>query len=182
LTSNAYKEIHTPARSLFYLTLPATTSEKLFSNWLLTSLIYIVAANLLLMVVILIVNLIGMLLWSLPLNVFNPFSHDNIRLMSIYMVINSVFFLGSLAFRKNNMLKTILALFIIQIAFSAIIGLVAWLIFGQAGFHYQGENTNSGLQTLITQVLPRALEIAFYALIIPFCLLVSYFKLKEREV
>lgn len=182
ITSNAYKEIHTPARSLFYLTLPATTSEKLFSNWLITSLVYIIVANLVLMLVILIPNLIGMLLWSLPLNVFNPLGSENIRVMSIYMVIHSIFFLGSLAFRKNNMLKTILSLFVISMTINVILIFFAWIFFGQIGFHIEPDTVNSGLQTIITQTLPKVAEIIFYALIIPFCLLVSYFKLKEREV
>jgi hypothetical protein len=182
ITSNAYKEIHTPARSLFYLTLPATTSEKLFSNWFLTSLVYIIVANLVLMLVILIVNLIGMMFWSLPLNIFNPLSQENIRIMSVYMVIHSIFFLGSLAFRKNNMLKTILSLFVVSMAINLIMILFAWILFRQVGFHYQPDTINSGLQTIIAQTLPKVAEIMFYALIIPFCLLVSYFKLKEREV
>jgi hypothetical protein len=182
LTSMAYNEIHTPARSQFYLTLPATTIEKLFSQWVVTSLIFVVVANILLSIVLIIGNLIGNLVWSVPFDFFNPFALANIELMLIYIITQSIFFLGAIYFRKNNFLKTILSLFVIGTALNIITVLFALLIFGTEGMQIESGMMDIKFTTWLEETFPVAMKILFYGVLTPFCLAVSYFKLKEREV
>jgi hypothetical protein len=52
-----------------------------------------------------------------------------IRTTGIYLVTHSVFLLGATYFRKNNFLKTLLALFLISLALNIYSGLVGWGVF-----------------------------------------------------
>ncbi len=182
ITSMAYNEIHTPARSQFYLTLPATTAEKLFSHWLITSILFVLISNVLLSLVLLLANAIGYVAWAVPINMFNPFTQANLQLMAIYVVVQSIFFLGALYFRKNNFLKTILSVFVIAMALNLIAILFAWLLFGQTSFDGNFHSINPEMGSYFEITLPKIMKTIFYIVLVPFCLVVSYFKLKEREV
>lgn len=182
ITSMAYNEIHTPARSQFYLTLPATTAEKLFSNWLITSVIFILVSNVLLSVVLGLANGIANLAWSSAFNIFNPFTIENLKLMGIYIVTQSIFFLGALQFRKNNFLKTILSIFVIAMIINIISVLFAYLLFGTDGMHLDAQTISPDLSNIFETIFPKVMKTIFNVVLVPFFLLVSYFKLKEREV
>jgi len=183
LTSMAYSEIHTPARSQFFLTLPATTLEKLLSHWLITSVLYILLANVLLSVVLLAGNSIAYLVWGSNISVFNPFGPGNLKLMAIYLSTQSVFFLGALYFRKNNFLKTILSLFALGTAINIIVLLFVMIVFGKPGFDGADlEMIDSDLKFWVEETFPVIMKAIFYWILGPFCLLVSFFRLKEREV
>ncbi len=182
LASMAYNEIHTPAKSQFYLTLPATTAEKLFSHWIVTSVIFVVLANVLLSAVLFLTSGIAFLALSVPIETFNPFTTENLRIMSIYLVVHSIFFLGALYFRKNNFLKTILSLFVIQIVLNTFLFLLVYLVVGKEGFQGDMQHVNINLNHFATETFPLLMKIFFFGILGPFCLIVSYFRLKEREV
>ncbi len=184
ITSMAYNEIHTPAKSQFYLILPATTSEKLFSHWLLTSIVYIIVAYAILSLVLGIASLLSALFFGAQMEFFNPFANENFMEMARYVVIHSVFFLGALYFRKNNLLKTLLTLFVVIMALSLFGSFVAWLVIGSGDFggNLSQDDLNPSTFRFLTETLPLLARIAFWGLMAPFFLLVSYFKLKEREV
>ncbi len=182
IASMAYNEIHTPAKSQFYLTLPATTAEKLFSHWIVTSVIFILLANVLLFAVLFLTSSIAFFALSIPIETFNPFTNENLTLMSIYLVVHSIFFLGALYFRKNNFLKTILSLFVIQTVLNIFIFLLAYLVMGKEAFQGDMQDININITQFTTEVFPVVMKVLFFGLLGPFCLVVSYFRLKEREV
>lgn len=181
ITSAAYSEIHTPARGQFYLILPANTFEKLLSNWLLTSIVYILVAHILLSIVLVIAGLLSSLIFSTHLDFYNPFTSAGLKNMGIYLVTQSVFFLGALYFRKNNLLKTLLGIFVIIIAMSLILSLFGWIILGNYNQINEESLPSQGME-LFTVTIPHIARILFWGLTAPFFLTVSYFKLKEREV
>lgn len=182
VTSMAYNEIHAPARSQFFLTLPATTSEKLLSHWFLTSVIYIVLANLMLFAVLLLASLIAALVFGSAIDLFQPFTIENIRLMGIYIVTQSVFFLGAVYFRKNNLLKTILSVFVLLMVLGMWTGLAMWLAFGPDQRAISQEMVSPALANFMEYTVPDIARFLFWILLAPFLLIISYFKLKEREV
>lgn len=181
VTSMAYNEIHTPARGQFYLILPANTFEKLLSNWLLTSVIYILVAQVLLSLVLIISGLLSALIFSTQIEFYNPFTEAGFKNMGIYVVTQSIFFLGALYFRKNNMLKTLLSLFVIIVVISTVSGLFGWIILGESNQINEENLPPQGLE-LFTDTIPQIARVLFWGLTAPFFLIVSYFKLKEREV
>lgn len=182
LTSMTYSELHTPAKSQFFLILPATTSEKLFAHWMVTAVVYILIANLLVSLSVLIYTGISMVLWNSNFVFFNPFTIQNLELMGIYIVVQSVFFLGAIHFRKNNFMKTILSVFVIGTIINIIIVAISYLFVGNTNIEMSGDMANPELTHFIENVIPLAGKIFFYGLLAPLCLLVSFYKLKEREV
>ena len=182
ITSMAYNEIHTPARSQFYLTLPATTLEKLFSHWIITSVVFVLLANILLMASLAIGSLLVNIGWGSTIEYYNPFTERNLHIMLIYVITQSMFFLGALYFRKNNFLKTTLSLIVISMIFNIFSVVVAYLLFGSQMSGIEDNVTNVRMETLVTETIPWISKILFYGVLAPFCILVSYFRLKEREV
>ncbi|TVQ88357.1 MAG: hypothetical protein EA393_09055 [Bacteroidetes bacterium] len=181
VTSAAYNELHTPARGQFYLILPANTLEKLLSNWLLSSAVFVVVAFVLLSVVLGITTLLSSWVFNTDTAFFNPFTHDNLENMGVYVVVQSIFFLGALYFRKNNFIKTLLSVFVVMFGLSIILGFLGWVILGEFN-HISDENLPESNFVFFTETLPQIARIIFWWLTAPFFLLVSYFKLKEREV
>lgn len=184
LTAGTYNELHVPTRSQFYLTLPATTLEKFFSHYLISTVLYVLIANLMLFISILIYAGLSVLIWDANMAYFNPFELQNINLMGIYIVSQSVFFLGAVAFRKYNFLKTILAVFVVQFALNIILALLAWVIIGSPGVSVDvdSQNTEAELTMFFSDTLPTMAKYFTFYVLAPFLLVVSYLKLKEREV
>ncbi len=182
ITSMAYNEIHTPARSQFFLTLPATTLEKLLSHWIITSIVFIVLANVLLTLVLLIANGIAYIAWGSVISVFNPIAGTNLKLIAIYLSTQSVFFLGALFFRKNNFLKILLSLFVIATLIIIMLVIFAFIVFGETGFQTDMQLMDSNFKYWIEETFPEIMKVVFYGIMGPFFLLISYFRLKEREV
>ena len=101
--------------------------------------------------------------------------------MGIYVVTQSVFFLGALYFRKNNLLKTLLSVFVIQAIFSIVMVFAGWLILGEFN-QLNEENIPADTMYFFTVNIPEIARTVFWVVTAPFFLIVSYFKFKEREV
>ena len=181
LTSATYNELHTPARAQFYLILPANTFEKLLSKWLLSSILFVLAAFVLLSGVLGVTTLLSSWLFKTDTVFFNPFTNDNIETMGQYIVVQSVFFLGALFFRKNNFIKTLLSIFVVLFGLSILMGFLGWIILGEFN-QVSDENLPESNFVFFTETLPQIAKFIFWWITAPFFLLVSYFKLKEREV
>lgn len=182
VASMAYKELNSPARSQFYLTLPATTLEKLLSHWFVTSILFIVVANILLAFAISLSSVFCNLIWGSAIEYFNPFAIANLKIMATFLVLQSIFFLGATYFRKNNFIKTVLVIFIISQILMVFMIIITFLLF-KSGNPYMSENIiNTEFQLVFESTFKNLVQIAYFGLLAPFCLLVSYFRLKEREV
>ena len=181
LTSRVFNELHTPARGQFFLTLPASNLEKLATAWLVSAPVYTIIALLGLTLVSLLASLLSALAFGSGIMVFNPLTKPVIFMAGIYLVTQSVFLLGAVYFRKNNFMKTLLALFVIQAVISTVLSLVFYLMFGRGGFQLTGEEIMV-FPAFLTEWLPRIMKVVFWGLTAPFFLVVSYVRLKEREV
>ncbi|MFO7977594.1 MAG: hypothetical protein R6U64_02965 [Bacteroidales bacterium] len=181
VASMVFKELHVPARSQFFLTLPASNLEKVAAAWVVSAPLYVVGVFLALTLISLLAALLNALLFGSALLVFNPFTTMNLYAAGVFLVTHSIFFLGAVYFRKNNFLKTILSLFVISVAISMLAGLMGYLFFGTTSFTIN-EQTTIGTPDFITEFLPTMAKIVFWGIVGPFFLIVSYFRFKEREV
>jgi hypothetical protein len=111
LTSTMFYELNSSGSAPFIYTLPAKTSEKLFSAWLFSFVGYTT------------VGLTALYLFSLIIGMDANwiFSKENFVQIQIYTIGQSVYFLGAVYFRNNNFLSTFLALLIVGIGFSLVI-------------------------------------------------------------
>jgi magnesium-transporting ATPase (P-type) len=181
-TSLGFKELHSPAKAYQYLTLPATTFEKLLSVWLLTSILHIIVSLLLILILALLGNLFALAI-GVGTQSINELLHFGVfKLVWIYFVVQTVFLLGSCYFRKNNFLKTLLALFILGMVLSIYAGINGVVLFHTLSFNMNDQTTSGTFRHFMQNSFPMIMHIVFYYLTAPFFLVVSYFVLKERQV
>ena len=183
-TSRVFNEIDRQDSGYRYLTLPASTLEKLISKWLLSSIVFIIVSYVGMQLVVLLGALISMALFEVEFHIINFAKADFMLEAARYLVIHSIFFLGACAFRNHNFLKTVLAIFVVGAVVSVFTIIVAYLLPGKSiivnpEYVSSLESLNSsGFLSTVDQIS----EIVKWYVIAPFFLIVSYFKLTERQV
>lgn len=92
-----------------WLMLPAASWEKFLAKALLCAIAYPIALTALFVLSSLIIEALTLLIFDNSFSWFNPFSADVGILFFHYLVIQSVFLLGSTYFRKAHFIKTVLS-------------------------------------------------------------------------
>ena len=164
-------DIHKPNKATSYLILPVSNFERFLSLWLTCSILFTFAGVILNYIVI---NL-GLLIKPDETFIFKLASYKLQAFRIIF--IQTIFFAGTVFFKKNQFLKVVLTFIIIWI----LIILVMGLIFFKAYFGM------SGISTFNYNLIPSASSLRFYdvfvSYIIPVGLLTfTYFRLKGKEV
>ena len=174
-TSKIFDEMHAPQKSYMFLTLPVSATEKLLAAWLITSPVYVVVAGLIMLLLTSFSALLAGNMDALPYLLDEVF----FNCLGVYMVTQAVFFLGATTFRSNNFLKTLLALIVVALLIGAYTGGFGYLLFGGGNHRLE---PNSELKDTAEFIFTKVIPMLFWWLFAPFMLLVSYFKLKERQV
>jgi len=181
-TSLVFSELNSPHKGYLYLTLPASAFEKLISSWLVTSVFHVIFSIALLSILNIYYMLIAAAFTSLSVPLVNVFSVAVLKPFGIYMVVQSIFFLGAIYFRKVNFLKTILAGFVFIMIISIYTGILGKFLFDQFAIDDKMMNHSIELKfSFENQIVPIAKFLFWFALA-PFFITVSYFRLKERQV
>lgn len=178
LTSLLFNEVHTPNSAFQFLTLPATTLEKLVSAWFSGTVIYTVAAIASIVALSAIIETIQGLytgLWS-PFNLFNPASSDVLDSILQFFFYQSIFLLGAVYFRKNNFFKTLLVIIAISLGFFFFMS-ISMLIFGLSKNQEFFINIQMGSQPWVTYL---SFTIGFILTL--FFIWLSYLQLKNKQV
>jgi hypothetical protein len=192
-----YKSLSHAANGIHFFMIPAKQTEKLFSSIFLTTVYCFVMTILTFLLGSLLGGLISRfylgtdleLNWDLFTSVSHP-SENGILLtteintfwstFSKFATIQAIFLLGSLYFRKNATLKTILSLIAIGMAFTFIELFVIQQTFGEQ---------SAGIQSFSLSISSNNMgsTIGWVAqlgglVITPYLWLIAYYRLKEREV
>jgi hypothetical protein len=198
-TSSVFRELHQPGAGPFYLTLPGTLVEKLVSKLLVSSVGFAVATLLFVGGVSALSELINRAVFGAGHTLFNPVAPRNLLAAATYLVVQSMFLLGSIWFRKVAFIKTVLAQIIIAIGFGIIAGVIFRLVLGSAftGRGVSAEMGNmfssnfgnftingqmSGVMARGAQAFSTIARVCFWGLLAPFCWVAAYFRLRETEV
>lgn len=174
-TSKVFDEMHAPQKSYMFLTLPVSATEKLLAAWFVTSPVYVVVAGLMVVVLCFITSLVAGHLEVLP----QLFDEAFFNCIKVYMVTQAVFLLGAATFRSNNFLKTVLALILVAMLIAAYSGGLGYLLFGSGNYNV---DENSELGATAKFIFNTIIPMLFWWVLAPFLVVVSYFKLKERQV
>lgn len=167
--------MHAPQKSYMFLTLPVSAAEKLLAAWLITSPVYIIVFGLMMLLLSFFSSLLAGNVEALPY----LFDQSFFTCLQVYMVTQALFLLGATAFRGNNFLKTLLALIVVVLLIGAYSGGLGYLLFGQSNY---GGVTHGEFKDNLEYIFTKIIPMLFWWLFAPFMLLVSYFKLKERQV
>jgi len=175
-TSGIFQELNSAERGYAFLTLPVSTLEKMLGSWLLSSPLFILVYFLLISLIYGLSTLVAHDMSSFTA----LFSQRTGNAIGGYLIAQTIFFLGACTFKKNSLLKTLLSLFLIGVGLSICMAICAWFLF-RGGIGTGGTFT-WGVADFSGAGFNKTVHNIFLALLAPFLLLVSYFKLKEREV
>ena len=168
-TSLAFKDMHDKQRSYIFLTLPCSNFEKFFSKLVLTSVGYVLATLLGFYLLSLLVAGIDALLFQHGQAVFNPLQNDILLYIRDYIILQSVFFLGSVYFKSHAMTKTILSLSCLTLVVILFTFLIVILFLGPYGLS-------------LLHIFTSIFRSVFWLLLAPFCWFIAYIRLREAEV
>jgi len=172
ITSSIFDEIHSPSTAFLYLTLPATTLEKLTSAWFITSVLFTVVSLVSFFVFGLILQFYTQLTITsdTSFTLFNPFREKMVFTFLSYFCYNSVFLFGAIYFKKNNFLKVIVAAILLFVAVFFVVS-ISLFLFGQS-FSLQLSIGNIGERTYYV----------INALIFFLFMLLAYIRLKNKQI
>ncbi len=183
ISGSAFSNFRNKEKTMSYLTLPASSSEKFISEWLLTSIIYIIIYSVIFFVFNLLVFLIGDV-FNFKVSFINLFTEETLRMFLHYIIIQSVLLAGAATFKKIPLFFTISSIFIFGLIITVYITLLTLSIKGQfevfrfSGNGIQGNNFNYDLKDHWLLHVPG---IMYYYVTAPVFWIYTYFKLKEKE-
>ena len=188
-TARIFHEIHTPESGMHYLHIPASLIEKFLLNGALTLLFFPAICLLLYYGGTLFGNFLAPIMPSLfnynTIDISSLIPSEQInKLISQYVVIHSIFFLGSLIFKKHPTSKT----FISMIMILMLIGVFQLLLFKMVWKDITSSFTEDSLSLTLSLENMFGSHILLYTkwllngVIAVFLWIVAYFKFKEKQV
>lgn len=183
ISGMAFANFRNKEKTISWIILPASTSEKLISEWFLTTIVYIITYSAIFYVFNLVVILIGNV-FNFEVNFINIFTKKTLILFLHYIIIQSILLAGAATFKKVPLFFTITSLFIAGIIITFYLTLSAFVIKGQfEAFHFngneiQGSNLNYNLEDHWLIEVPK---IMYYYVTAPIFWIYTYYKLKEKE-
>jgi len=200
--SISFREYSDKDRNLRILTLPISSVERFAEKWVVMTPGFILVTLIFTFAVSLLSQALGRLIFHNAVGIFNPFLKQNWTTIPYFLVIQSIFYLGSAWFRKASFFKTIMSVFVLGIGFSILAVIVLRILFG--GWHTsfeelsQMQNLSFGINRSSNAVHPFAginqdqlvrlgnafvviAKILFWT-ILPASYVISWFSLREKEV
>jgi len=184
-TASVFKELHQYPKNYAFLTLPASIFEKFLTKFLTSSIGFIIVSVITYFLFSIIASIVTRLIFGSNFPIFNPFQNNIITSIKVYLITQSVFLFGSVYFKSHNLLKTLLALFLISIVLSFYSVLLTRILFI---WTYENNiifppiefdiHTFESLGNQLAQIF----SFIFHFLLAPFFWVLTYLRLKETEV
>ncbi len=192
MVSMAFSEgMYSKVKQHAWLMTPAHAHEKLIAKELSYAAIYPLALMLFMFISSTIVAGLDRLFFGVTHEIFNLADPAVWKMVLYYLVGQSIFILGATYFKKAHFIKTVLAILLFLVVFGLLAMLFARIIYAPyAKVMFHGNINLSFNETTLMlsdrlQNLFNFLEVTgkvfFWALLAPFCLIVSYFRIREVE-
>jgi hypothetical protein len=181
LSLSAFRGYHDKHQRLFFLTLPASTFEKFLSKYLLTSIGYVLGW---IFYALFYWALGGIeMLFSKPINFLNPFNEIILKTIGTYLIVQPIFLLGSIYFKKHPFLKTVFWFSILAAALGFFAVFTVFVLERQYLNNYMFPLLMYDFFTspLPTHEPPIFIHTFLFCVMPPFCWILTYFRLKEVE-
>lgn len=188
-TSIIANGLNNPQSRMSHLSLPASDFEKFLSKLLISSLGYLIVVTLVYWLFAGITDSLISRWFNYQRLPFNPFNAFYLLIIKLYLVLQSIFLLGALYFRRFEVFKTLVSLLAIAIVFG-IIGFILVRIFFYDAFEGLFETSNhtipyipsEGFRDFVSGSLWSTVQNLFWFALAPLFWIVGYFKMKETEV
>ena len=191
LTSMVFKEAHSIHTIHGWLMTPASRLEKFLQKLMFTTVLFILA----LLGAFFAATALNSLIYRLFLNrrppLFNPFQSWVWINIGHYLIVQSMFFLGAVWFRKYNFVKTVLTLNILQAGMALFLGLAAGLVYwtplreaahGNHQFFMEASHLLTMKFNGINPLLITVGKVIYFGCFAPVFWFVSWLRMKEIEI
>jgi hypothetical protein len=188
VTARAFHELDDIKTAGTWLMIPASTFEKFSSRLFLTSFGYVVGSLVVYFLVVLISKGLNQMIFGFSLPLFNPLDPWVRYNAGLYLVLQSMFLVGTIYFRRFAYVKTILFLALLSLVF--LIGFFVmskWILGDHIRAVLSGDIQISwdliSMQWAgnIGDTLLFWMRIGFWGFLAPLCYVITYFRLKEIE-
>lgn len=178
VSSLAFKELHDLKKNYIFLTMPCSSLEKFSCKLLLTSLGYVLALSIGYFILSVIINVFSLLILKQSQPLFNPLHPGILAHIYYYIILHSIFLLGSIYFKKNVMSKILLTISCLLILLFVLITIGArfFLVLNTFSFTpFANYERWFGL-------IPNFAKAIFWFYLAPLCWLITYLRLTEEEL
>jgi hypothetical protein len=171
VSSMSFRGIHKKPDGLFLLTLPASSLEKLLAKWLITSIGYIVLALMSYTVIYWILAAVAFIFGRASHFTNLPLSIYIWRIIFDYVMLQSIFLMGSIYFKKYAFIKTIFGVICVSILMTVLAGVVDKLFWPDfvIDLHFV-----SGGVSISSFIIKFVVAVVFWS--------VAYLRLRESEI
>ncbi len=184
ISGMAFTNFRKKEKTMSYLMLPASIIEKFISEWLLTSVIFIILYSAAFYVFNIVLYSLGTI-YKFNVEFVNILAAESFKMFLHFIIIQSVLLAGAATFKKAPLFLTISVvfgfgiIFIVYVTFLILIikGQLETLVFNNSGLH--SANVNINIQGHWLEKIP---EIMYYYVTAPAFWAYTYFKIKEKEV
>ncbi|QEN09409.1 hypothetical protein EXM22_16010 [Oceanispirochaeta crateris] len=190
-TSICFRETHSSSQIHNWLMTPASPLEKFIEKLLLTTVFYVLALIIGFFLATCLNSLIYLIIFKQAVPLFNPAQSWVWLNISHYLVIQSIFFLGAIWFRKYNFIKTVLTINILQILLALTVGGIASLTYwgpireflnGNPDFFEQSSLIMNLNFHHLNPLLKNSLKLIYFVVVAPFFWFISWIRMREIEV
>lgn len=178
VSSLDFKELHDPEKNYIFLTLACSNLEKFLCKLLLTSLGYVLILSLGYFLLSVIISIFSLLILEQPQPLFNPSHQDILAHIYYYIILQSIFLLGSIYFKKHVMSKILLTISCLLIILFALMTICARFFLELNTFSL----TPFANYEHWFSVIPNFTKAIFWFYLAPLCWLVTYLRLTETEL
>jgi hypothetical protein len=186
ITVTNFNAFSSKRSSIFYLSLPATTFEKIFAHWIITVPVFLFFYQLLWLITSIIINYFTERITGLNLGLFvpvwkNAFGNSYTEVFALYIAIQSFFFAGTVLTGKSSFIKTTITALIIVIIIIVSTNFIDNEFFANINrfsFNLRFKLDSPSLHSTMLNSIIMPISL----LLIPVCYLVAYYFLKEKEV
>jgi hypothetical protein len=183
-TSLSFRELHDKTRNEAYLLLPASSLEKTLARLLRSTVGFVVYLLVLMMLSSVVNEGVKWLVLERTNPLFNPAALATWQAVGVFVVIQSMFFLGAAWFRRMHFLKTWLTLIAIPTVLGCVAIGVLWLFYGHMDLVLEENdvmNIYLAHQDTFDAMAVLGKLLLFVALPV-FCWYVAWLRVKETQV
>ncbi len=126
--SRSFRELHDKTKNEAYLLLPASTLEKTIARLLSATIFFLVYLLILISFTSVVVETLNKIFFGQQNQLFHPFDPRIGALLSHYVILQSVYFLGAAWFRKTHFIKTTFAITIACIGLTVLAMMIIRLV------------------------------------------------------
>lgn len=186
ISGMAFRAFRTKEGTMAYLSLPASILEKFVSELLLTTIGFIAVYTAVFGLFDTLFITAGNMLNGSDVAYFRFFNSNFPYAVLVYIIIQSVFLAGAATFRKVPLFFTAFRIFLISLAITTYVVLLAFLLKDNFADMPQHSNVNININPMSddpSDFWPvQAAKFVFYYLTAPVFWAITVFKMKEKEV